>query len=103
MSPSVLFMKIDKINLIVKLIIHWQMQGISCADVADICVKALHDSTARNKSFDVGAILYIYIYMLSAPKLTYETKLDHYFLKVCYEYVAEQGKELYELVIRIHL
>jgi hypothetical protein len=30
------------------------MQGISCADVADICVKALHDSTARNKSFDVG-------------------------------------------------
>nr|GEX58190.1 hypothetical protein [Tanacetum cinerariifolium] len=44
-------------------------QGISCADVADICVKALHDSTARNKSFDV-----------------------------CYEYVAEPGKELYELV-----
>lgn len=30
------------------------IQGISCADVADICVKALHDSTARNKSFDVG-------------------------------------------------
>ncbi|KVI05803.1 Galactose-binding domain-like protein [Cynara cardunculus var. scolymus] len=29
-------------------------QGISCADVADICVKALHDSTARNKSFDVA-------------------------------------------------
>ncbi|KAJ6790820.1 uncharacterized protein M6B38_248085 [Iris pallida] len=47
-------------------------QGISCADVADICVKALHDSTARNKSFDV-----------------------------CYEYVAEQGKELYELVAHI--
>ncbi|KAE9468085.1 hypothetical protein C3L33_00003, partial [Rhododendron williamsianum] len=44
-------------------------QGISCADVADICVKALHDSTARNRSFDV-----------------------------CYEYVAEPGKELYELV-----
>ncbi|KAL6576928.1 hypothetical protein OROMI_011204 [Orobanche minor] len=44
-------------------------QGISCADVADICVKALHDSTARNKSFDV-----------------------------CYEYVADQGNELYELV-----
>ncbi|XP_038694497.1 protein HIGH CHLOROPHYLL FLUORESCENCE PHENOTYPE 173, chloroplastic-like isoform X1 [Tripterygium wilfordii] len=47
-------------------------QGISCADVADICVKTLHDSTARNKSFDV-----------------------------CYEYVADQGKELYELVRRI--
>lgn len=47
-------------------------QGISCADVADICVKALHDSTARNKSFDV-----------------------------CYEYVAEPGKELYELVAHL--
>ncbi|RDX70483.1 hypothetical protein CR513_50268, partial [Mucuna pruriens] len=43
-------------------------QGISCADVADICVKALHDTTARNKSFDV-----------------------------CYEYIAEDGRELYEL------
>ncbi|KAK9054779.1 hypothetical protein SSX86_025858 [Deinandra increscens subsp. villosa] len=47
-------------------------QGISCADVADICVKALHDPTARNKSFDV-----------------------------CYEYVAEPGKELYELVAHL--
>ncbi|KAM7476189.1 hypothetical protein LguiB_023432 [Lonicera macranthoides] len=47
-------------------------QAISCADVADICVKALHDSTARNKSFDV-----------------------------CYEYVAEPGKELYELVAHL--
>lgn len=47
-------------------------QGISCADVADICVKALHDSTARNKSFDV-----------------------------CYEYVAEQGQGLYELVAHL--
>ncbi|KAJ9139542.1 hypothetical protein P3X46_030271 [Hevea brasiliensis] len=40
-------------------------QSISCADVADICVKALHDST------------------------------------VCYEYVAEQGRELYELVAHL--
>ncbi|KAJ0988684.1 hypothetical protein J5N97_007040 [Dioscorea zingiberensis] len=47
-------------------------QGISCADVADICVKALHDSTARNKSFDV-----------------------------CYEYVAEGRNELYELVAHL--
>ncbi|CAK9318022.1 unnamed protein product [Citrullus colocynthis] len=47
-------------------------QAISCADVADICVKALHDFTARNKSFDV-----------------------------CYEYVAEQGRELYELVAHL--
>ncbi|KAL8139200.1 hypothetical protein V2J09_005201 [Rumex salicifolius] len=47
-------------------------QGISCADVADICVKALHDSMARNKSFDV-----------------------------CYEYAAEQGNELYELVAHL--
>jgi len=47
-------------------------QGISCADVADICVKALHDSTARNKSFDVS-----------------------------YEHVSEQGNELYELVAHL--
>ncbi|KAK9097838.1 hypothetical protein Syun_024883 [Stephania yunnanensis] len=47
-------------------------QDISCADVADICVKALHDSTARNKSFDV-----------------------------CYEYLAKQGEELYELVAHL--
>ncbi|KAK3134512.1 hypothetical protein QOZ80_6AG0550110 [Eleusine coracana subsp. coracana] len=47
-------------------------QGISCADVADICVKALHDSTARNKSFDV-----------------------------CYEYIADHGTELYELVAHL--
>ncbi|TYH70590.1 hypothetical protein ES332_D05G127200v1 [Gossypium tomentosum] len=47
-------------------------QGISCADVADICVKALHDTTARNKSFDVS-----------------------------HEYVAEQGRELYELVAHL--
>ncbi|GAB2210333.1 hypothetical protein Droror1_Dr00015597 [Drosera rotundifolia] len=47
-------------------------QGISCADVADICVKALHDSTARNKSFDV-----------------------------CYEYVDEQGQDRYELVAHL--
>jgi hypothetical protein len=30
------------------------MQSISCADVADVCVKALHNPTARNKSFDVS-------------------------------------------------
>ncbi|KAK6267798.1 hypothetical protein QUC31_011958 [Theobroma cacao] len=47
-------------------------QGISCVDVADICVKALHDPTARNKSFDV-----------------------------CHEYVAEEGRELYELVAHL--
>ncbi|KAG8058075.1 hypothetical protein GUJ93_ZPchr0002g25444 [Zizania palustris] len=47
-------------------------QGFSCADVADICVKALHDPTARNKSFDV-----------------------------CYEHVSKQGDELYELVVHL--
>jgi hypothetical protein len=26
---------------------------ISCADVADVCLRALHDEQARNKSFDV--------------------------------------------------
>lgn len=29
-------------------------QSISCADVADVCVKSLHNPTARNKSFDVS-------------------------------------------------
>ncbi|WVZ77951.1 hypothetical protein U9M48_025738 [Paspalum notatum var. saurae] len=47
-------------------------QGISCADVADICVKALHDSAARNKSFDV-----------------------------CNEHVSEQGSDLCELVAHL--
>eukprot|EP00850_Spirogloea_muscicola_P015383 SM000117S25503 [mRNA] locus=s117:209069:212156:+ [translate_table: standard] len=47
-------------------------QGISCADVADVCVKALHDPTARNKSFDV-----------------------------CYEYTAEASQSLYELVAHL--
>jgi len=28
-------------------------QSISCADVADICLKALHETTSRNKSFEV--------------------------------------------------
>jgi uncharacterized protein YbjT (DUF2867 family) len=47
-------------------------QSISCADVADVCVKALHNPTARNKSFDV-----------------------------CYEYAAEEGQGLYELVAHL--
>ena len=29
-------------------------QSISCADVADVCVKAIHDVEARNRSFDVA-------------------------------------------------
>lgn len=29
-------------------------QGISCADVADVCLKALHNPEARNKTFEVG-------------------------------------------------
>ena len=45
---------------------------ISCADVADVCVKALHDEEARNKSFDV-----------------------------CYEYDAGAGGEGYELVQQV--
>lgn len=28
-------------------------QGISCADVADVCLKALHNPEARNKTFEV--------------------------------------------------
>jgi hypothetical protein len=32
-------------------------QGISCADVADVCLKALHNPEARNKTFEVwGAV-----------------------------------------------
>lgn len=46
-------------------------QGISCADVADVCLKSLHDAAARNKSFDV-----------------------------CYEYVPEIGS-MYELVAHL--
>ena len=29
-------------------------QAISCADVADVCLKALHNPEARNKTFEVG-------------------------------------------------
>ena len=29
-------------------------QNISCADVADVCVKSLHDAEARNRTFDVA-------------------------------------------------
>eukprot|EP00249_Psilotum_nudum_P018801 c26969_g2_i1 orf=263-1474(-) len=47
-------------------------QGISCADVADICVKALHNPIARNRSFDV-----------------------------CHEYISEEGQGLYELVAHL--
>ncbi|KAF8062069.1 HCF173 [Scenedesmus sp. PABB004] len=47
-------------------------QSVSAADVADICLRALHEGEARNKTFDV-----------------------------CYEYQPEQGLELYELVASI--
>ena len=30
-------------------------QAISCADVADVCLKALHNPAARNKTFEVWA------------------------------------------------
>lgn len=47
-------------------------RGISCADVADVCVKSLHDTAARNKTFEV-----------------------------CYEYAPEQGESMYELVAHL--
>lgn len=47
-------------------------QSIACADVADVCLKALHDATARNKTFDV-----------------------------CWEYTPEEGLESYELVAHL--
>lgn len=44
-------------------------QGISCADVADICLKAINNPEARNKTFEV-----------------------------CFEYEPEEGLEFYELI-----
>lgn len=35
-------------------------QGIACADVADVCLKALHDTLARNKTFEVRIYLFSY-------------------------------------------
>ena len=45
---------------------------ISCADAADVCLKALHDPLARNKTFEV-----------------------------CYEYEPEAGLEQYELLAHL--
>lgn len=28
--------------------------GVSCVDVADVCLRALHNSAARNKTFEVA-------------------------------------------------
>ena len=47
-------------------------QSISRADVADVCVKSLHDPAARNKTFEV-----------------------------CHEYMPETGAEKYELVAHL--
>ncbi|CAG9461795.1 unnamed protein product [Pedinophyceae sp. YPF-701] len=47
-------------------------QSISAADVADICLRSMHDPLARNKTFEV-----------------------------CYEYTPEQGLETYELVAHL--
>lgn len=50
---------------------------IACADVADVCVKAMHDEAARNLSFDVG---YEYESAESAYELvdTVKGKSDNY-------------------------
>lgn len=47
-------------------------EAISCADVADVCLKALHDPLAFNKTFEV-----------------------------CWEYTPETGLEQYELVAHL--
>ena len=47
-------------------------QSVSAADVADICLRALHEAEARNKTFDV-----------------------------CYEFQSDEGLQLYELVASI--
>jgi len=49
-----------------------ELNSISCADVADICVKALHQPSARNKTFEV-----------------------------CHEYTAADGLEQYELIAHV--
>ncbi len=46
-------------------------ESISAADVADICLRSLHEPAARNKTFDV-----------------------------CYEVDSEAGQEMYEMVAR---
>lgn len=47
-------------------------ESIGAADVADICLRSLHEPAARNKTFDV-----------------------------CYELQSEEGLELYELVAHV--
>lgn len=47
-------------------------QPVACADVADVCLKSLHDPLARNKTFEV-----------------------------CWEYTPEEGLENYELVAHL--
>jgi len=47
-------------------------QSISRADVADVCLKTLHDEEARNKTFEV-----------------------------CHEYTSAAGSEKYELVAHL--
>ena len=47
-------------------------ESISCADVADVCLKALHDPAAHNKTFEV-----------------------------CYEYTPQAGLDMYELVAHL--
>lgn len=47
-------------------------ESISAADVADICLRSLHEPAARNKTFDV-----------------------------CYEFQTEEGLEMYEMVAHV--
>lgn len=47
-------------------------EAVGAADVADICLRALHEPEARNKTFDVS-----------------------------YEYQPEEGLQMYELVAHI--
>lgn len=91
-------------------------QSVSAADVADICLRALHESEvcasmwpeAATMSYThVHAVLYCYVpssaattfavYHHRMPALASHQARNKTF-DVCYEYQSEAGLELYELV-----
>lgn len=98
-------------------------QGISCADVADVCLKALHNPEARNKTFEVGAraldgrLVALACPVWLARELGRRMRLwssgcagqcsgppapnpcsPPLPAQVCFEYQPEEGLEFYELI-----
>ena len=97
-------------------------QGISCADVADVCLRALHNPEARNKTFEArrgwgrgggqqrgrgpaaSAHIAAPTHACLPPR---PNTLDNHHRtaphppchpQVCFEYEPEEGLELYELI-----